>query len=123
MSSKVINKETGSQAADSGRPGGYRLPAHLPAFLTPKGSWPQAGCEAAEKRTSASKEAVCAEGLGPNRAPDLGALSSVQEERKCEMYQLIYVNISVAEYGENESKKDCFFFLLISYTVQMNSFI
>lgn len=28
------------------------------------------------------------------------------------MYQLIYVNISVAEYAENESKKDCFFFLL-----------
>lgn len=28
------------------------------------------------------------------------------------MYQLIYVSISVAEYAENESKKDFFFFLL-----------
>ena len=40
------------------------------------------------------------------------------------MYQLIYVNISVAEYVENESKKDFFFsFYSVLYTVQINSFI
>lgn len=124
--SKVINKETGSQAADPDLLHASQACQHLLALLTPwPGSWPQGGCEAAEKNICPLQRKQCVQKTSPNRAPDLGALKKTLSRRRgnVKMYQLIYVNISVAEYAENESRRIVFLFYSMLYMIQMNSFI